>query len=141
MGWTPDFEQRAKKGDLTVGIIGLGFMAPKIIMTKSVSAAHAAYWAYAGLFGLWLAPIFMYYTSTSIVRVFFITAAAFAGLSLYGYVTKKNLSAMGSFLMMGVIGIFIAIIVNCMLIIPLFKLTIINFLIQLIKGTTFKNNT
>ena len=53
---------------LFIGIIGLGFMAPKIIMTKSVSAAHAAYWAYAGLFGLWLAPIFIYYTSTSIRR-------------------------------------------------------------------------
>ena len=97
---------------LFIGIIGLGFMAPRIMMTKSVTAAHGAYWAYAGLFGLWLAPIFLYYTNASIVRVFFITAASFAGLSLYGYVTKRNLSAMGSFLMMGAIGILIAIVVN-----------------------------
>ena len=100
---------------LFIGIIGLGFMAPRIMMTKSVTAAHSAYWAYAGLFGLWLAPIFLVYTNASIVRVFFITAAAFAGLSLYGYVTKKNLSAMGSFMMMGAFGILIAIIVNLFL--------------------------
>ena len=100
---------------LFIGIIGLGFMAPRIMMSKSITAAHGAYWAYAGLIGAWLAPIFLVYTSTSIVRVFFITAAAFAGLSLYGYVTKKNLSGMGSFLMMGAIGVFIAIIVNIFL--------------------------
>ena len=100
---------------LFIGIIGLGFMAPRIMMTKSVAAAHSAYWVYAGLFGLWLAPIFLVYTDASIVRVFFITAASFAGLSLYGYVTKRNLSAMGSFMMMGAFGILIAIVVKIIL--------------------------
>ena len=106
-----------------VGILGLGFMAPRIMVSKSITAAHGAFWAYAGLIGAWFAPIFLVYTGASIVRVFFITAAAFAGLSLFGYVTKKNLSGFGSFLVMGMWGLLIAIVVNIWLQSPILHLT------------------
>jgi FtsH-binding integral membrane protein len=78
----------------------------------SVGAAQATFWLYAALVGVSLASVFLIYTHTSISRVFFITAAAFGGLSLYGYTTKRDLSPIGSFLIMGLIGIIIASIVN-----------------------------
>jgi FtsH-binding integral membrane protein len=67
------------------------------------------------MMGMSLSSIFLVYTGESIARVFFITAASFGGLSLFGYTTKKNLSGMGSFLMMGLIGIIIAMVVNIFL--------------------------
>jgi FtsH-binding integral membrane protein len=79
------------------------------------STAQALYWVYAALMGVSLSSIFLVYTGASITRVFFISAASFAGLSLYGYTTKKNLSAFGSFLIMGLIGILIAGLVNMFL--------------------------
>ena len=85
------------------------------IYKLSAGACQALFWAFAAVMGLSMASIFVIYTGTSIARVFFITAAAFAGLSLYGYTTKKNLSGMGSFLIMGVIGILIAMVVNMFL--------------------------
>jgi FtsH-binding integral membrane protein len=85
------------------------------INTMSVSAAQATFWAYAALVGLSLSSIFLIYTGQSVVQTFFVTAAAFGGLSLYGYTTKRSLSAMGSFLIMGVFGIIIASIVNIFL--------------------------
>lgn len=97
---------------LFFGVLGVGWMAPSVIASKSLGAAQAVYWLYAGLWGAFLAPIFYIYTGTSIVRVFFITAAAFAGLSLYGYSTKRDLTAWGAFLSMSSIGILIALLVN-----------------------------
>ena len=73
------------------------------------------FWIFAAVMGASLSSIFIVYTHQSIVQVFFISAAAFAGLSLYGYTTKKDLSGWGSFLIMGVIGIVIAAIVNIFL--------------------------
>ena len=81
----------------------------------STQGAQIAFWVFAGLMGLSLASIFLVYTHASIVRVFFITAASFGALSLYGYTTKKDLSGMGSFLIMGLIGIIIASLVNLFL--------------------------
>ena len=81
----------------------------------SVGAAQATFWGYAAIVGLSLSTIFMVYTQESIVQVFFVTAASFGALSLFGYTTKRDLSAMGSFLFMGVIGIVIASIVNIFL--------------------------
>jgi hypothetical protein len=81
----------------------------------SVPAAQTTFWVYAGLVGMSLSTIFLVYTGTSIVRTFFITATAFGGLSLYGYTTKRDLSAMGSFLVMGLFGLIIAMIVNIFL--------------------------
>jgi FtsH-binding integral membrane protein len=78
----------------------------------STSAAQMTFWGFAAVMGISLSSIFFVYTGSSIVRVFFITAAAFASLSLYGYTTKRNLTGMGSFLMMGLFGIIIASVVN-----------------------------
>lgn len=73
------------------------------------------FWAFAATMGISMATIFVQFTGTSIARVFFITAGMFAGMSLYGYTTKKDLSGFGSFLMMGLIGIVIASLVNIFL--------------------------
>lgn len=81
----------------------------------SVPAAQATFWAYAAMVGLSLSTIFLIYTQESIVQVFFITAASFGALSLWGYTTKKDISGWGSFLFMGVIGILIASVVNIFL--------------------------
>ncbi|MBB5753420.1 Bax inhibitor-1/YccA family protein [Prosthecomicrobium pneumaticum] len=81
----------------------------------SVATAQAVFWAYAALVGVSLASIFMIYTAESITRVFFITAATFGAMSLWGYTTKRDLTGMGSFLFMGLIGIIIASIVNIFL--------------------------
>jgi uncharacterized protein len=78
----------------------------------SAAASQGIFWLYAGLMGLSLSTIFLVYTSTSIARVFFITAGTFAAMSLYGYTTRRDLSQMGSFLFMGLIGIVIASLVN-----------------------------
>ncbi|WP_114008288.1 Bax inhibitor-1/YccA family protein [Cohaesibacter intestini] len=85
------------------------------IQKMSAGTAQMVFWAYAALMGVSLASIFAVFTAQSITQVFFITAAAFAGLSLYGYTTTKSLSGWGSFLMMGLIGIVIASIVNIFL--------------------------
>jgi hypothetical protein len=82
----------------------------------SRSAAQALYWAFCAAMGASLTSIFVIYTSESIVRVFFITAATFAAMSIYGYTTKADLSRFGSFLMMGLIGIIIAGLVNIFLV-------------------------
>lgn len=81
----------------------------------SVGAAQAMFWIFASLIGLSLSVIFLVFTGQSITRVFFVTAAAFGGLSLYGYTTKRDLSGFGTFLMMGLIGIIIASLVNIFL--------------------------
>jgi len=81
----------------------------------SVSAAQTTFWAYAALVGLSLSTIFLVYTGTSIVRTFFITAASFGALSLWGYTTRRDLTGMGSFLIMGLFGLIIAMLVNLFL--------------------------
>ena len=81
----------------------------------STSTVQALFWAFAGVMGLSLSYIFLAYTGASIARVFFITAGTFAGMSLYGYTTKRDLTGFGSFLMMGLIGLLIAMVVNIFL--------------------------
>jgi len=81
----------------------------------SAGATQAMYWAFVALQGIGLSILFHTYTDASIASVFFITAAAFAGLSLYGYTTKRSLSGLGSFLIMGLIGLIIAAVVNIFL--------------------------
>ncbi len=81
----------------------------------SAAAAQVAFYAFAAVMGLSLSSIFLVFTGVSIVQVFLITAIAFAGLSLYGYTTKRDLSGMGTFLMMGVIGLLVAMVVNIFL--------------------------
>ena len=76
------------------------------------STAQAIYWAFTVVMGLSLSSIFLVYTGQSIATTFFATAAAFAGLSLYGYTTKRDLSAFGTFLIMGVVGLLVAMVIN-----------------------------
>jgi hypothetical protein len=85
------------------------------VYKMSAASAQIAFWLFAGVMGLSLSSIFLTFTGESITQIFFITAAAFAGLSLYGYTTKSDLSGWGTFLVMGVIGIVIAAIVNLFL--------------------------
>jgi FtsH-binding integral membrane protein len=105
------------------GMTGLGwvaFFAPLVlvfvlsfgIQRMSAGTAQLVFWAYAALMGISLATIFFAYTMTSITQVFFVSAATFGAMSLWGYTTKRDLTGMGSFLFMGLIGIIIASIVN-----------------------------
>jgi FtsH-binding integral membrane protein len=82
------------------------------IHKMSVPAAQTTFWVYSALVGLSLSTVFLVYTGESIVRTFFVTATAFGALSLYGYTTKRDLTAMGSFLFMGLIGLILAMVVN-----------------------------
>ncbi len=90
------------------------FLAARIHRLQP-GTAQALFWIYAALVGASISSIFVIYTGFSIAKTFFITAIAFLGLSLYGYTTKRDLSAMGSFLIMGVIGLVVAMIVNIFL--------------------------
>ncbi len=81
----------------------------------STSTAQMLFWAYAAVMGLSLSSIFAIYTGESIALTFFSTAAAFAGLSLYGYTTQRDLSAFGTFLIMGVVGLLVASVINLFL--------------------------
>ncbi|WP_068083999.1 Bax inhibitor-1/YccA family protein [Polycladidibacter stylochi] len=92
--------------------LGMVFLLGARVHKMSVSGAQMMFWTFAAIMGISLSSIFLVYTSSSIARVFFITAISFGGLSLYGYTTKKSLSGWGSFLMMGLIGIIVASIVN-----------------------------
>jgi uncharacterized protein len=85
------------------------------INRMKASTAQTVFWAFSGVMGLSLAHIFLAYTGTSIARVFFITAGTFAGMSLFGYTTKRDLTGMGQFMFMGLIGIIIATLVNIFL--------------------------
>ncbi len=87
----------------------------KKIWSISPEKARNYLWIYSGLLGISLSSIFLVYTGASIVRTFFITSSTFGIMSLYGYTTKKDLSAMGSFMMMGLIGLIMASLVNIFL--------------------------
>ena len=95
----------------------LGFvMAMSFGLAKmQASTLKLLFWGFSVAMGLSLSSIFFVYTGPSIATTFFATAGAFAGLSLYGYTTKRNLSAMGSFMAMGLIGIIIAMVLNMFL--------------------------
>ncbi|GGA61119.1 membrane protein [Nitratireductor aestuarii] len=95
--------------------VALVFFMSFRIDKLSVSAAQTTFWIYAALMGLSLSTVFLVYTGESITRTFFITAASFGALSLYGYTTKRDLSGMGSFLIMGLFGLIIASLVNMFL--------------------------
>ena len=85
------------------------------VRSISASSARALFWAFCGVMGLSLASIFLVFTGQSIARMFFIAAAMFGLTNLYGYTTQRDLSTIGSFLMMGLIGVVIASLVNILL--------------------------
>jgi len=95
--------------------LGVVFYMSFGINKMSASKAQTVFWIFAALMGISLSSIFVVYTETSITRVFFITAGTFGAMSIYGYTTKRDLTKLGSFLMMGLIGIIIASIVNIFL--------------------------
>ena len=95
--------------------LALVFFLSARIDRMSASAAQTSFWVFAVLMGLSLSTLFAAYTGVSIARVFFITAATFGAMSLYGYTTKRDLSGFGSFLFMGLIGVVIASLVNLFL--------------------------
>jgi|SRR5688572_5468447 len=85
------------------------------INSMRASTAQALFWVFSALMGLSLSYIFIRFTGASIARTFFIAASTFAGMALYGYTTKRDLTAIGSFLIMGVLGLFVAMVVNLFL--------------------------
>jgi len=95
--------------------LGLVFYLSYRIGSLKYSTAQALFWLYSGLLGVSLASIFWAYTGESIARVFFISSSMFGVMSLYGYTTHKDLSGMGSFMFMGLIGIVIAGLINIFL--------------------------
>lgn len=95
--------------------LGVAFFMSFRIHAIQVGTAKALFWTYAFILGLGLAPIFMVYTGESIARTFFISAGTFAAMSLWGYTTKRDLTGMGNFLVMGLFGIILASIVNIFL--------------------------
>ncbi|MBF0268338.1 MAG: Bax inhibitor-1/YccA family protein [Alphaproteobacteria bacterium] len=95
--------------------LALVFFLSFRVQKMSLQAVQITFWGYAALMGAALAPIFIVYTGASIARTFFICAATFGAMSLYGYTTKRDLSGFGSFLFMGLIGIILASLVNIFL--------------------------
>ena len=100
---------------LMLGTLGLVFFISARIDRLQFTTAMALFLLYAGLLGVMLSSVFLSYTGASITRVFFISAASFGALSLYGYTTQRDLSGMGSFMVMGLFGIIIASVVNIFL--------------------------
>ena len=92
--------------------LGFVFYLSARINKMSISSAQITFWVFSAIMGLSLASLFIVFTQSSIARVFFITAGTFAAMSLYGYTTKKDLTRLGGFLFMGLIGIIIASVVN-----------------------------
>lgn len=102
----------------------------------STGTLQLLFWGFATLMGLSLSSIFLVYTGGSIATTFFATAAAFAGLSLFGYTTKKSLSGMGSFLIMGLVGLIVAMLINLFLQSPAFHYAISFIGVLIFAGLT-----
>ena len=116
--------------------LGLVFFLSARVHTMSLSAAQTTFWVFAALMGMSLSSIFLVYTTGSIVQTFFITAASFGALSLFGYTTKRDLTGWGSFLIMGVFGLIIAMIVNIFLASPALQFAISAIGVLVFAGLT-----
>jgi len=92
--------------------VAMVFFFSSALERVAPAKAHMMFWVFSALMGASLSSVFLVYTHTSIVRVFFLTAASFGALSLYGYTTRRDMTAMGSFLFMGLIGILGASLIN-----------------------------
>lgn len=106
------------------------------IMQMSLAAAQMTFWVYAGLVGASLASILIVYTGASVALTFFVTAATFGAMSLWGYTTKRDLTGFGNFLMMGLIGILIAMLANIF-----FKSAAIEFVVSILGVLIFTGLT
>ena len=112
--------------------LGVVFYMSFGIKKMSAAKAQGTFWVFAALMGASLSSIFLIYTGASITRVFFITSGTFGAMSIYGYTTKKDLTKLGSFLMMGLFGIIIASIVNMFM-----KSTMMYYVISIIGVLVF----
>ena len=112
--------------------LGVVFYMSARINKMTASSAQTTFWVFASLMGLSLSSIFLVYTGASITRVFFITSITFGAMSLYGYTTKRDLTKLGSFLMMGLIGIIIASVVNMFM-----KSSMMDFVISILGVLIF----
>ena len=100
---------------LALATLGLVFLMSFRVNRMSVSTAVSLFFVYAALLGLFLSSIFLQYTGASITRVFFISAATFGAMSLWGYTTQRDLTGIGSFMLMGLVGLVVAMLVNIFL--------------------------
>ncbi len=116
--------------------LGIVFALSFGINRISSGTAQLLFWLYAGLVGVQFSSLFLVYTGVSIAQTFFAVAAAFLGLSLFGYTTKRDLSGMGTFLIMGVVGLFIAMLINLFLRSPAMDLAISAIGVLLFAGLT-----
>ncbi|WP_339933628.1 Bax inhibitor-1/YccA family protein [uncultured Brevundimonas sp.] len=116
--------QRAADGRIGLTMLGMIVQFSPLVMlfgsmffmkNPTAGGVNLLYWAVVSTIGAGMGVLFLIYTGTSIATTFFVTAAAFGGLSLFGYTTKKDMSGMGTFLIMGVIGLVIAMVVNMFL--------------------------
>jgi hypothetical protein len=134
------FGQAIFGGPLTIvlflGTLGIVFFLSFRVNRLQPSTALGLFMLYAGLLGLMLSTVFLQYTGASITRTFFISAASFGALSLYGYTTQRDLSPIGSFLVMGLFGLILAMIVNIFL-----KSTGLDFAISAIGVVIFAGLT
>jgi hypothetical protein len=121
---------------LMLGTFGLVMFIQFRIQHLQPATALTLFLAYAALLGLMLSSVFLAYTGASVTRVFFVSAASFGALSLYGYTTQRDLSPIGSFLIMGMVGVFIAMLVNMFL-----KSTGLDFVISGIGVLVFAGMT
>jgi hypothetical protein len=123
-----------------IATLGLGFFAGKLIFSGNTMLAHAAYWGYAALWGLMIAPMVGSYLAIRpdmVSQAFLITAVTFGASSLAGYVTKRDLSGLGGFFMMATIGILIAMLVNVFI----FQSTIFSLVTSIITVLIFAGLT
>jgi uncharacterized protein len=116
--------------------LGIVFFLGFRVHAMSESAAKALYWAFATVMGLSMSTIFLVYTGASIAQTFFATAAAFVSLSLYGYTTRRDLSGFGTFLIMGVVGLLVAMLINIFMQSSMMSLVISAIGVLLFAGLT-----
>jgi len=116
----------------------LGFVFAMSLGVNRFSTAtlQLLFWAFAAVMGLSMSTVFLVYTGTSIAQTFFAVSAAFMGLSLYGYTTKKDLSGFGTFLIMGVVGLLVAMVINMFLQSPAMQLAISAIGVLIFAGLT-----
>jgi FtsH-binding integral membrane protein len=121
---------------ITLAPLGFVFAMSFGVQRMASSTLQMLFWAFAAVMGLSLSTIFITYTGASIAQTFFATAAAFLGLSLYGYTTKRDLSGFGTFLIMGVVGLIVAMIINMFLRSPGLDLAISAIGVLIFAGLT-----
>ncbi|GGY47701.1 Bax inhibitor-1/YccA family protein [Parvularcula lutaonensis] len=123
-----------------IGVLALGWLAPRMIFNGSKAVAHAAYWGYVALWGMLIGPFVAFMVGAgealAVAQAFFISASIFLAMSLYGYTTKKDLSPWGKFLFMAGIGFLVLIVMNFFIQSTMFSFFISSGVILFISGVT-----